>query len=50
MTIELDINTEPQINNEKEIPTFICKYCEQTYKHKSSLSKHIKYSCTKNKD
>jgi hypothetical protein len=31
-------------------PTFICKYCEQTYKHKSSLSKHIKYSCTKNKD
>ena len=31
-------------------PTFICKYCEQSYKHKSSLSKHIKYSCTKNKD
>ena len=31
-------------------PTFICKYCDQTYKHKSSLSKHIKYSCTKNKD
>ena len=26
-----------------------CKYCEQSYKHKSSLSKHIKYSCTKNK-
>jgi len=28
----------------------ICKYCEKEYKHKSSLSKHIKYSCTKNKD
>ena len=28
---------------------FKCKYCEQGYKHKSSLSKHIKYSCTKNK-
>jgi len=28
---------------------FKCKYCEQCYKHKSSLSKHIKYSCTKNK-
>jgi len=29
---------------------FKCKYCEQCYKHRSSLSKHIKYSCTKNKD
>ena len=28
---------------------FKCKYCEQGYKHKSSLSKHIKYSCNKNK-
>uniref|UniRef100_A0A6C0D8F0 C2H2-type domain-containing protein n=1 Tax=viral metagenome TaxID=1070528 RepID=A0A6C0D8F0_9ZZZZ len=28
---------------------FKCKYCEQCYKHKSSLSKHIKYSCNKNK-
>ena len=27
-----------------------CKYCDKEYKHKSSLSKHIKYSCTKNKD
>ena len=26
-----------------------CKYCDQPFKHKSSLSKHIKYSCTKNK-
>jgi hypothetical protein len=26
-----------------------CKYCEKVYKHKSSLSKHIKYLCTKNK-
>ena len=31
-------------------PMFKCKYCEQCYKHRSSLSKHIKYSCTKNKD
>ena len=29
---------------------FKCKYCEQCYRHKSSLLKHIKYSCTKNKD
>jgi hypothetical protein len=31
-------------------PKFVCKYCAQEYKHKQSLSKHIKYSCTKNKD
>ena len=27
-----------------------CKYCQKEYKHKSSLSKHIKYTCTKKKD
>jgi hypothetical protein len=27
-----------------------CKNCEQCYRHKSSLSKHVKYSCTKNKN
>lgn len=27
-----------------------CKYCEQQFKHSSSLSKHIKYRCMKNKD
>jgi len=30
--------------------TFDCKYCGQIYKHKQSVAKHIKYSCTKNKD
>ena len=29
---------------------FECKYCLQQFKHKSSLSKHIKYNCMKNKD
>ena len=28
---------------------FECKYCGQQYKHKQSVTKHIKYSCTKNK-
>ena len=28
---------------------YLCKYCDQPFKHKSSLSKHIKYSCKKNK-
>ena len=27
-----------------------CNYCDKIYKHKSSLSKHIKYSCIKSKD
>ena len=27
-----------------------CKYCDKQFKHRSSLSKHIKYSCKKNKD
>jgi ATP-dependent Clp protease ATP-binding subunit ClpA len=27
-----------------------CKYCEKEYIHQSSLSKHIKYSCTKSND
>jgi hypothetical protein len=28
---------------------YSCKYCGQKYKHKQSVTKHIKYSCTKNK-
>ena len=36
--------------NEKELDSYVCKYCDKPYKHRSSLSKHIKYSCTKNKD
>jgi hypothetical protein len=29
---------------------YSCKYCGQLYKHKSSIYKHIKYNCMKNKD
>ena len=32
-----------------ENENFSCKYCGQKYKHKQSVTKHIKYSCTKNK-
>jgi len=35
---------------ETEEAGFECKYCGQLYKHSSSLSKHVKYNCTKNKD
>ena len=30
--------------------TFPCQYCGQCFKHKSSMYKHIKYTCTKSKD
>ncbi len=31
------------------IAMFSCKYCEQKFKFKQSMYRHIKYSCTKNK-
>ena len=34
----------------KKQEIFQCKYCEKIFKHRSSLSKHVKYSCKKNKD
>jgi len=37
---------EDEFNKKK----FSCKYCGQMYHHKQSVNKHIKYSCTKNKD
>ena len=39
-----------QIPVEKDVPQFICKYCEQPFSFKQSMFRHIKYSCTKNKD
>ena len=36
--------------SEKEIQTYECKYCDKVFKHQSSLCKHIKYTCKKNKD
>ena len=37
----------PLKNNPK---IFQCKYCDKNFKHHSSLSKHVKYTCKKNKD
>ena len=46
MEEKLKIKEKEKIKSEK----LICSYCDKIYKHKSSLSKHIKYSCNKNKD
>ena len=40
--------SQPKVNPEVSAP-FSCKYCQQNFKFKQSMYKHIKYSCTKNK-
>ena len=46
------LETKRHITNASKYSTPIikCNYCDKTYKHKSSLSKHVKYNCIKNKD
>lgn len=43
-------NSDAKVKKLAEVGAFRCKYCEHPFKHKSSLSKHIKYSCEKNTD
>ena len=40
--------SQPKVNPEST-SLFSCKYCEQKFKFKQSMYRHIKYSCTKNK-
>ena len=40
--------SQPKVNPETT-SLFSCKYCEQKFKFKQSMYRHIKYSCTKNK-
>ena len=37
-------------NNPPSTKQHECKYCGKVYKYRSGLSKHIKYTCKKNKD
>ena len=50
MEEKLKIKAKAKEKVDHEPDQLICSYCDKTYKHKSSLSKHIKYSCNKNKD
>ena len=45
-----EISQKGEIISQPLVALFACKYCDKKYKHKPSLSKHIKYSCTKSKD
>ena len=38
------------IQNKSDENKHRCKYCDKTYKYRSGLSKHIKYTCKKNAD
>jgi len=35
---------------QQNLTAYFCKYCDQVFKFKQSMYRHIKYSCTKNKD
>ena len=43
------MNSKSEITGTEE-NEYCCKYCDKKYKHKQSVTKHIKYSCTKNND
>jgi hypothetical protein len=44
-----EVAPEKSHQNDLNPDRYSCKYCGQMYKHKQSVTKHIKYSCTKNK-
>lgn len=43
-------SVRPEVSQDKSCEKMHpCKYCGKNYRHKQSVTKHIKYSCTKNK-
>jgi len=43
-------NPKTTSDNDKQTHSFSCKYCNQTFAFRQSMNRHIKYSCTQNKD
>ena len=43
-------NPKTTITNEQTSHEFTCKYCNQKFTFRQSMNRHIKYTCTKNKD
>jgi len=50
LTTSKHLSKQPSLQKEKELPQFVCKYCDQSFSFKQSMFRHIKYSCTQNKD
>ena len=50
------IESQPKVNPKSTqiqpnaAAAYLCKYCDQSFKFKQSMYRHIKYSCTKNND
>ena len=47
--VNIESTQSQPISVPEPIALFTCKYCEQKFKFKQSMYRHIKYSCTKNK-
>ena len=47
--VNIESSQSQPIAPPKSATQFECKYCEQKFKFKQSMYRHIKYSCTKNK-
>jgi len=43
-------NPKTTIHHEQIFPDFTCKYCKQKFAFRQSMNRHIKYTCTQNKD
>jgi len=43
-------NPKTTIKLEKVATEFTCKYCERQFRFRQSMNRHIKYTCTKNKE
>ena len=41
---------KPPFLEEENFKSYPCKYCNQTFKYKQGMYRHIKYTCKKNKD
>jgi hypothetical protein len=47
--VNIESSQSQPITPPKSANVFECKYCEQKFKFKQSMYRHIKYTCTKNK-
>ena len=48
--MQLKVNPKSSQSQPNAAAAYFCKYCDQSFKFKQSMYRHIKYSCTKNQD